>query len=939
MLRRQQCQPIISAIEVGNYQSALKLCDGVLRNASQAPSHLMARTYKGLAFYHLQGTEEAWTEAQTVMSKASKSDLVDVALIGPLSFLLVSLGKKAEAADLLEEASKSGLAGVSTNEVLACRAFEAMIDLPDYLRAQQVAARAHKSLDRPKESKSVAKAANGSAASTSPKPSPLSCSSSRNRHFWWSIQSYFLLATETPKAQGAALALTLAERMVEKHIATEDGAFDEKSEEDLMLYANVLIEQARRAQGADDKGKKREQALTLLTTEPGSGIALRSLGLKQLKLDLLHQMEKWETLSAETGAHIEAGDLNWVTIEKWIQSQVSMSRSNPDAATKALETADKWAEKGATKRDLPLARLSLQHELRRAGSGSVNGKAYVELLGQYVDVFGRKLCCFDDIAPFVDGLDEAEAPTLLQSQAIAQRDLSGSAAPALTTENDVIRTVNAVKLRLRLTKPRKVADEVQALLSAFYTSLACSASQPKTLPRPATDLLLLAAQLVLDASSRSSKQSGLRVSTVTLLICLLNHAAVATPASYALKLVALRLYLLLESPQTARNVWKDMKIRAVQNESLGWLWSERYGSFDDDDAGDGPRQPPAGPYLEWRKKADRLYTQGSDEGPRLILQAFERGNYRTAVEFIKFGQCLDRSVQHQLVRTEAFKRCMTESSIPISERRKLAGQALKDTAEKVQDGLEEQWDRTVLYTGAPLHLKSLAQTTSKTGKVVTKSNAASFINWQAQHLAALAGIDVPEPLALSLDGEDAQHLLEEEVLFAQCLERIANPMQKKLGVSVKELLKFVESALAGSKQAGAGPTLPWREVRLVKLVLELYTVVCLRSKGLSGDDKPKAEDVSPALEEARQGLETALTSLATTLRQLPPPVGAIATPSAYSDDTEADELDQVLRSVLEAQKGGQGVREKVTKDVKEEVTKRRKRLAVKIEARIKLFVG
>lgn len=935
MLQQQHCRSIYDALDTFNHRVALQHCDALLRNPQAASAHTLARTLKALSLLRLSKRSDAADEVETVCSSKDSRSLSEVAVLGPLTFVLSRLGKHWKAAEILETASKAAASDLE----IAKLAFKAHLTNRDYLKAQQAAARSQKAVSQKSALPTKATRTKGSSEAA-----VSDCSSVRNRYFWWSVQSYLLLATETPQVSGAALALNLAERMVEKHIATEDGKFDRNSDEDIGLYIQVLLQQSRRGKDEQSRARKRQQALELLITGPGLEISKRSLSLGQLKLQLLKDSERWKDLQHEARTMLDAGERNWMTIEKWIEAETGAARQDSQMALAAVEYAKSLATRDNGRREYLLAQLFLHHELRNAQCDQLGSSAYVLLIAEYFSTFSTKMCCFEDLVPLVDALSHEEKGELANTNDLSKLDFASSPGfvPTFDTEKDVIKAVNVVKLRSRILTPGARSQEdrgdlVRRLLLAFYASLPCSSQVSKTVPRPGTDFVLLAAQYVLASNSSAP-------STLVLLLSVLSHAAQASPASYAFRLLSLRIYLQLGCPTIARALWKELKIRGIQNESLGWLWMQGFSTLQEHEGGadhnDGPANGTTSrtnPFSDWRKEAEELYAEAETEGPTMMMQAFDRGNYSTIKEFVTFNDCLDRSAQRLRLRLEAARSealILAEADVDAARARKnIIEPVLNDVAVKAEKGLKTQWDFSVLPSFAHPSLPTLV---SLTGRETT-AHGENTLTISAEHLAALGfcgsemvEIALPayfEAVILGLKtgckgqqaSSSAPHI-EAEALFAICLRsvRTSGSLESDgIQQTIASLLACVEKYFASQ------PTpLPADEARLVELLLSLYVVLKARyPENISAGSLSSSSSSS----KVRESLRSALQQIATTLRQRSP--ASILEASAFSSSAFWNDL---LRDTLESQRGGLGAREKVTKNVKEEAGKRRKKLAQKI---------
>lgn len=915
LLQQQQCQAIYIALDGGNPRQAVQQADHVLRNNGAASSHTLARALKALALYRSRSEADAVKEVEAVLANLNPA-ACDQSILTPLTFVLSRTGRKAKAADILDAASK----GRPDDLDVSVKAFEALIGVKEFLRAQQLGTRMHKAFGGPV---SAAQLKKNSKQSTLGNPD---CSSARNRYFWWSMQAYLLLAVETPQAQGAALALALAERMIQKHVTSEEGKFDEQSHEDIELYIGVLLAQADKLTKEEEKTKKRQEALQLLLSEPGSTIAKKSLGLGQLKLDLLRQTRDWVKLEGESRVLIQEGDRNWMTIEKWIEGVTGLAETDFSAIDRATKMADELAAKDGRRRDYPLLRLTLHHELRNKAHLLQSG-AFVGLIESYYGHFGSKLCCYEDLLPSLDALQPAEADKLAESENIRflAPSSSSSSNSTFATEGDVIKSLNAAKIRARITPSSldggaDVDNQVEQLLKAFYTSLPISAKLPKTVPRAGTDFVLIAAQLVL--SDPAAEHSSVLIH----LASILTHAANASPASYALKVLCLRIYLMLGCQREARKLWTDLKIRGIQNESLGWLWVGR--TLEGESPEDGA------PVSQWRREAGNLYGEVEGEHLRMVMTAFDRGNYSSVREFMEFGHRMERSVQRQLTQLDRAR----QSAQVVKDqegRQKAAAAILKETEQVLQEGLLQQWDAAILPSFCNKEIDALVDLTCR-DPIFGPHDTALFIRRQARYLAVLLagpGVAIPESLK-DPSSTPAQDWYTLESYADRLVQAFASGSAAQAQEALQSLLEEV--------QASHCNTLPWQEPYNVGILIDLY-LLFWHTLNASSSASEEGKPISPAvLKEGLDMLRTALNERATALKQarlLTLSIESISTleGDGVSGDEDVTSLLTTLEGVLDAQKGGKGAKEKVFKDVKDEVARMRKAVVLRVQETLRDF--
>jgi N-terminal acetyltransferase B complex non-catalytic subunit len=103
---------------------------------------------------------------------------------------------------------------------------------------------------------------------------------------------------------------------------------------------------------------------------------------------------------------------NWTDILAFIDSTFSLlppapsTEENPDvvdmlSVLNAACTNDLASERGA--------HLAVLEVIKRLGERKLPPqRSILESLGEYLELFGSKACCFEDLKPYVDSLSEAE---------------------------------------------------------------------------------------------------------------------------------------------------------------------------------------------------------------------------------------------------------------------------------------------------------------------------------------------------------------------------------------------------------------------------------------------------------------------------------------------------------------------------------------------------
>ncbi len=358
MLAERACGPIYNAIDTGNNSLAVRHADKVLQSQ---PDLALALALKALALVRSGKRDEANPICTKLVARGLRPG-EDNAL-NPLTWTLGRLGRTDDEVTVLEAAVKSN----PNDESLARLAFFALTKNQAFQKAQQLALKMHKTF------------------------------TGRNRakgrfveeYFWWSILSYLLLARD-PKAPGAALALPLSQRMVEKQIETKPLGLND--EEALCLLLQVLIRQ----------GKKKD-AFDLIAAEGSVGHTLcdRNLSLEFTRTDLAKELENWTFVEESCWTRIDSGSRNWAHFTGFLDAAEKLGKDHLVAAQKKINVL--LSVKGATKdRSIrsPSSRCSASVDV---GDQDAEAQLAAKVVS-YFDQFASKACCHEDLLPYLSVL-------------------------------------------------------------------------------------------------------------------------------------------------------------------------------------------------------------------------------------------------------------------------------------------------------------------------------------------------------------------------------------------------------------------------------------------------------------------------------------------------------------------------------------------------------
>ncbi|UZJ52948.1 hypothetical protein CBS101457_002268 [Exobasidium rhododendri] len=637
ILHERQCAPIYNALDSGNPSSALKQCDGLL---SSQPDLYLATALKAIALLRLGQRDRAAGLADILIK--SQATIKSPIILSPLCIVLSSLDRAQDEVELLDAASKASPTSVD----IGSKAFLAMVKARQWQSAQQTALRLHK-LVSAKNKKD-------------------------DEYFWSSMQAYSLVANDAT-LPGHQLALPLAQRMIAKHL--ESHPFGPKSDEIMYLYATIL-----RKQGMNQA----EEALKLLS-DGGNGrdLCKRSMTLAALRYDLMEELHDWRTIYEEGMAALKKGDRNWSRVQEAVKGAVNLAVHDPHFSLVDIETGllDSAVTEGKGNRTLQLASLYLVKEIRQVDTlaDRPTKSNLLELFTAYFRLFCTKACAYEDLADYVPLLSEQEAQSATQ---FLQVDAGLPSSRAFEDLDQLYRHLNACKLvRLMQAKVGTTEDsEMKAALgffSLYLCALPIGKDLPKTEMQPADDFALLCVQSLIHASALqrlAGKEEG--TSTLYLAVVILQCALLYCPKGYRLRVLLIRLLKQCGASDLARREYDELGIKAIQQDTLGWIVSSRSASTVMMAKTDSKEEETLAGAVRGLQK---VWKEARTQVPQMICKSFGSGIYSRVEEMVDFGDRLENSLAKWLVTVETAR----------SEALQTAGNKTKDGVEKLKSDLQD----------------------------------------------------------------------------------------------------------------------------------------------------------------------------------------------------------------------------------------------------------
>lgn len=313
-----------------------------------------------------------------------------------------------------------------------------------------------------------------------------------------------------------------------------------------------------------------------------------------------------------------------------------------------------------------------------ATAGETLGAAISRLVLAYVGRFGAKLCCFDDLLPYVTALaaggnTPVVAPLVQKLEALAaENSVAGHTDEALQAEEERPAVARRLQLcirthqllRLLRTGPsatavanadgdseaqrwRRRQEEVAALSAEYSRTLFVNegAEGGQREVQQGDELLLLVAHLLEEVAALGSEAAEPKAALRARLeaAVLLEQGLRYSPYNYHFRLALLATYDRLAAGEPAIDQYNQLDVKQVQLDTLSWLLY--------------PGCLRHGFYTEARVRSRHLlamHAASAREAHDHVARALGYGTYAKALEIERFQRTrMDRSLQLALARCEA----------------------------------------------------------------------------------------------------------------------------------------------------------------------------------------------------------------------------------------------------------------------------------------------
>ncbi|GAA5929276.1 hypothetical protein JCM10213_006336 [Rhodosporidiobolus nylandii] len=661
---------ICSTLEAYNHKRALLLLDQRLKTNAADPACL---ALKALALYLTSKPlppsirQDILAVVETVKTAKKGAALGDADVILVLMHVLRGMGQGEDALDLLSIAVQQ----FPDNEELSMEAFLGYIRVGEKKGAQQL------SMEMSKRFKG-------------------------DHYLWWSLLSTILQIRDLSNPHpDADLLLSLGEQQLsaryadvvnapsDAHASSKpDPRYAFTSADEFHVATRILELRAQYAAlkpadiasttsapivlpslPPDDTPRSPAQALLAHFASPaGEKWCQSGLGFELWKREAMLQYgtvegKDWEALWERLAATLEKGDTNWHTMLYLVRAAFSLAAgsssyyfaasSSSEATTPSpagLELISRSREllrklatsspKAKVERGFVLGLLEIAREARSRGWEEAD--QFLTLVEEYFDRFAGKMCCFDDLTPYLAVLSDSESSSLREK-------LDAQAAEAkLASPSDATRCINALKVARYLGEEPAVEGEVKAAdsyLRRYFEALPLGKDLPSTELQPADDFALLACEAFVSAYHLSHDRSFLERALVVS-----ESALQHSKQKYQLRILTSNLLRLLGAPSASLAHYRSFGVKNIQHDTLSHLVLSRGATF----AIEGNVGKEGGVF-EHAAETERWYRGGVKEAQEMVVRALTSNTYSKVEDFSEFRLRLENSLQKSLVTVEALR--------------------------------------------------------------------------------------------------------------------------------------------------------------------------------------------------------------------------------------------------------------------------------------------
>ncbi|KAG5438618.1 hypothetical protein PCANB_002724 [Pneumocystis canis] len=446
----------------------------------------------------------------------------------------------------------------------------------------------------------------------------------KREYYYWAVMSLQLLKMERISESEKQIFQTLAYRMMVRVVEKTDEIYMLSSSEELYLYIDVLL-----------SCNKLEDAIDTLNGDLGE--RFMNMNLFRLKLDLLFRLEKWALLSSQCLDYIDHGNNDWKVFDMHIISEINLAMSDPSSSEVISNLVNYYKEKKEKLflRNLHLAFLKLS--FLTSVSSTVEDKFHSCI--QYFEIFGTKMCCFEDLRPFVRKLGKEYQIMFL----VYIREFCDKVKLHEMKRNYVEILKNVEKFEYFINYYELKDEEAWTafflrLIDEYGNSLFLDDDLSSTNNQYGDDFLILAVHALINTFFITNKQNYL-IHAILLLELGLLHSK----HNFQFKLLLIRLYFMIGAFSLALSVYQSLSIKQIQYDTLSYIFLTKCSNY-----------YPSKSLQNELKIAKYIYISNIRETPEMLVLAYENNTYSNIDNFIEFATRLNNSIWRHILRQESW---------------------------------------------------------------------------------------------------------------------------------------------------------------------------------------------------------------------------------------------------------------------------------------------
>eukprot|EP00117_Sycon_ciliatum_P028159 scpid57500/ scgid22695/ N-alpha-acetyltransferase 25, NatB auxiliary subunit; Mitochondrial distribution and morphology protein 20; N-terminal acetyltransferase B complex subunit MDM20; N-terminal acetyltransferase B complex subunit NAA25; p120 len=460
----------------------------------------------------------------------------------------------------------------------------------------------------------------------------------KNPYYFWAVMSVFLQAHESADSIANTVYLPLAERMADKMVKEEKI----EAEAEVRLYLMILL-----------RLQRYERALDIVHSNLGNLFHSHE-ELITFEVQILQHTCRWKDLMSLYRTELNKNPENWSSwsgymnaLEKFLATEESAECEAEFTlpgfhqfitdVEEALQDVNRPAPKS---RNLHLARLELikrvmASQLLTAKCDSLVLPSLQEAILGYIEVFGGKPTCFNDVRQYLDILPADAQKSVLDTATATAHQASAACKEEDSTSvkvSAVCRQCLSVQLARYTGQHHTLSAEerrqlTQTLMQQHAEGLPLGKDLLSTDVQYVDNLPLLAAHILLDSVNHldgSNEVDLLRA------LVLLEHSLQASPSSSQLQLMALKLYCMAGAYDPCAIIFNQLQIKHFLLETIGYLWS-------------GPVFGLG--YFRSAAAVTQMMLGMNTETAEFLISAYRSGSFHKIIEIMNFKQDLQKSLQ------------------------------------------------------------------------------------------------------------------------------------------------------------------------------------------------------------------------------------------------------------------------------------------------------